>query len=88
MIIKIHNFYRVIVGVSEDTQGEHIVKASLEAVCFQIRDILEAMKKDCGVPLTKLQADGGMSRNNKLMQLQADLVGISVGLYFHLHKLQ
>lgn len=71
--------YRIICGITEDTQRGHIIRASMEAVCFQVRDILEAMHKDCGIPLTKLQVDGGMTCNNLLMQLQADLVGIPVG---------
>ncbi|XP_049785027.1 glycerol kinase isoform X1 [Schistocerca cancellata] len=67
-----------ICGISEDTTQRHIIRAALEAVCFQIRDILEAMNKDCGIPLQKLQVDGGMTSNNLLMQLQADLTGIPV----------
>nr|CAD7432256.1 unnamed protein product [Timema monikensis] len=68
----------VICGITEDTTQLHIIRAALEAVCFQTRDILEAMNKDCGIPLSKLQVDGGMTTNNLLMQLQADLIGISV----------
>ncbi|XP_012348994.1 glycerol kinase isoform X1 [Apis florea] len=68
----------VICGITEDTQQYHIVRAALEAVCFQTRDILEAMVKDSGTKLTTLQVDGGMTVNNLLMQLQADLTGISV----------
>lgn len=48
-------FFRVIVGISEDTDTSHIVKAALEAVCFQTRDILEAMAKDYGSSFTTLQ---------------------------------
>lgn len=51
----------------------------MEAVCFQTRDILEAMHKDTGVPLSELWVDGGMIKNNLLMQLQADLCGVPVG---------
>lgn len=68
----------VICGITEDTQQYHIVRAALEAVCFQTRDILEAMVKDSGTKLTTLQVDGGMTVNNLLMQLQADLTGINV----------
>ncbi|CAG2060995.1 unnamed protein product [Timema podura] len=71
----------VICGITEDTTQLHIIRAALEAVCFQTRDILEAMNKDCGIPLSKLQVDGGMTTNNLLMQLQADLIGISVSEY-------
>lgn len=72
-------FNRVICGITEDTQQYHIIRAALEAVCFQTRDILEAMIKDSGTKLTTLQVDGGMTVNNLLMQLQADLTGINVG---------
>ncbi|XP_063990803.1 glycerol kinase-like [Diachasmimorpha longicaudata] len=68
----------VICGITEKTTRAHIVKASLQAVCFQIRDILEAMTQDTGVTLKKLLADGAMSNNNLLMQMQADICGISV----------
>lgn len=43
-----------------------------------MRDILDAMAKDCGYPLVSLQVDGGMTSNNMLLQLQADLIGLSV----------
>ncbi|KMQ95878.1 glycerol kinase [Lasius niger] len=68
----------VICGITEDTEQYHIIRAALEAVCFQTRDILEAMVKDSGTKLTMLQVDGGMTVNNLLMQLQADLTGITV----------
>ena len=77
--------FRVICGITDETTKGHIVRAALEAVCFQIRDILEAMSKDCGLQLTKLQVDGGMTANNLLKQTQADLVGISVSEY-HSYK--
>ncbi|KAI9579153.1 glycerol kinase [Glossina fuscipes] len=68
----------IICGLSEDTTSEHVVRATLESICFQVRDILESMKKDCGIPLTKLMVDGGMTVNKLFLQLQSDLVGISV----------
>ncbi|XP_054281835.1 glycerol kinase isoform X2 [Macrosteles quadrilineatus] len=67
-----------LVGITEDTQQGHIIRATLEAICYQTRDILDAMNKDCGIPLTKLKVDGGMTGNNLLMQLQSDLCGIPV----------
>jgi glycerol kinase len=45
------------VGITEDTNSTHIVRAALDAVCFQTRDILEAMNKDYGSPLTHLQVN-------------------------------
>ncbi|CAH1107222.1 unnamed protein product [Psylliodes chrysocephalus] len=68
----------VIVGISEDTEACHIVRATLEAVCYQTRDILEAMNNDYGSTLSILQVDGGMTANPLLMQMQADLAGVTV----------
>ncbi|XP_023942686.1 glycerol kinase [Bicyclus anynana] len=68
----------VICGITEDTNESHIVRAALEAVCYQVRDILDAMNEDCGIPLQILKVDGGMTSNALAMQLQADLVGIDV----------
>ncbi|XP_032524346.1 glycerol kinase isoform X2 [Danaus plexippus] len=68
----------IICGLTAFTTKNHIIRAALEAVCFQTRDILEAMNKDCGMPLSKLHVDGKMTSNDLLMQLQADLIGIPV----------
>ncbi|XP_013178627.1 PREDICTED: glycerol kinase isoform X3 [Papilio xuthus] len=68
----------IICGLTAFTTKNHIIRAALEAVCFQTRDILEAMNKDCGMPLGKLHVDGKMAANHLLMQLQADLIGIPV----------
>lgn len=68
----------VICGITEETHDHHIIRAALEAVCFQTRDVLEAMVKDSRTNLTSLQVDGGMTVNDLLMQLQADLTGITV----------
>ncbi|XP_068624576.1 glycerol kinase 3 isoform X2 [Battus philenor] len=68
----------IICGLTAFTTKNHIIRAALEAVCFQTRDILEAMNKDCGMPLSKLHVDGNMTSNDLLMQLQADLIGIPV----------
>lgn len=68
----------VICGLTEDTSKEALVKAAMEAVCFQVRDILDVMNLECGVPLKRLLVDGGMTANNLLMQMQADLCGIPV----------
>lgn len=68
----------IICGLHEETERGHIVRAALEAVCFQVRDILDASNKDCGIPLKRLQVDGGMTSNSFLMQWQSDLVGIEV----------
>ncbi|GJQ79658.1 hypothetical protein Trydic_g5814 [Trypoxylus dichotomus] len=68
----------VICGITEDTQSSHIVRATIDAVCFQVRDVIEAMNKDYGAKLQSLQVDGGMTANSLLMRLQADLTGITV----------
>lgn len=68
----------VICGITEDTTSNHIVKAALEAVCYQVKDILDAMNEDCGIPLQLLKVDGGMTANSLVMQTQADLIGIDV----------
>jgi len=68
----------VICGITLDTQRGHLIRATLEAVCFQVRDILETMNRDCGIPLVTLQVDGGMTENKLLMQWQADFIGIDV----------
>ncbi|XP_060520699.1 glycerol kinase-like isoform X2 [Cylas formicarius] len=68
----------VICGLTEETKPGHLVKAALEGVCYQVRDVLEAMTLDCGFPLNKLLVDGGMTSNDYLMQMQADYCGIPV----------
>ena len=72
-------FYSVICGLTEETKPGHIVKGALEAVTFQVRDVLHAMALDCGYPLQNLLVDGGMTVNRLLMQMQADYCGIPVG---------
>lgn len=70
--------YRIICGLTGFTNKNHLIRAALEAICFQTRDILEAMHQDCGFVLNKLNVDGKLSGNNLLMQLQSDLCGIPV----------
>ena len=67
-----------LVGLTRGTGRAHIVRAALEAACFQTRDVIEAMQKDCSAPLTDLRVDGGMTENNALLQMQADILGIPV----------
>ncbi|XP_029414298.1 glycerol kinase isoform X1 [Nannospalax galili] len=68
----------IICGLTQFTNKCHIAFAALEAVCFQTREILDAMNRDCGIPLSHLQVDGGMTSNKILMQLQADILYIPV----------
>ncbi|MBM4464060.1 MAG: glycerol kinase GlpK [Chloroflexi bacterium] len=67
-----------IVGLTRYVRKEHLVHATLESICYQTKDVLEAMKKDSGVELTALKVDGGAVKNNYLMQLQADILGVEV----------
>ncbi|KAH6929652.1 hypothetical protein HPB50_003793 [Hyalomma asiaticum] len=68
----------IICGLTQFTTRAHIARATLEAVCFQVRDILDSMDRDSGTRLKQLLVDGGMAVNDLLMQLQADLLGIPV----------
>uniref|UniRef100_A0AAX7TDW8 glycerol kinase n=1 Tax=Astatotilapia calliptera TaxID=8154 RepID=A0AAX7TDW8_ASTCA len=68
----------IICGLTQFTNRNHLAFAALEAVCFQTREILDAMNQDSGVPLTQLKVDGGMTSNRLLMQLQADILCIPV----------
>lgn len=67
-----------LVGLSRFNHRGHLARATLEAICFQTRDVLEAMVKDSGVRLESLKVDGGATVNNTLMQLQADILGVNV----------
>jgi len=67
-----------IVGITRYTKREHIVHAALEAICYQTRDVLEAMMEDSGMRIAELRVDGGATVNNYLMQLQADISGVNV----------
>ena len=68
----------VICGITRGTTAAHIARAALEGIAFQTMDIVNAMEKDAGVPLAELKVDGGASRNNLMMQFQADILGASV----------
>lgn len=67
-----------IVGISRGTNNAHIARAALEAIAFQSMDVINAMILDAGVGLKELRVDGGASKNNLLMQFQADVLGQSV----------
>ena len=67
-----------IVGLTRYVTKEHIIRATLESICFQTRDVQGAMDADSGVPLTALKVDGGAVKNDLLMQMQADILGVSV----------
>jgi glycerol kinase len=67
-----------IVGMTRGTSKAHIARAALESIANQSADLLEAMQKDAAMPLTELRVDGGASRNDLLMQFQADVLGVPV----------
>lgn len=68
-----------IVGLTQYTTKAHIARSMLEAICFQTREVLDAMKKDASnLDLKVLRVDGGASNNNLLMQMQADILGLPV----------
>ncbi len=67
-----------IYGLSRGTTTAHIARAALEGIAFQTMDIVNAMEADAGVSLKELKVDGGASRNNLLMQFQADILGTEV----------
>ncbi|MEL6308072.1 MAG: glycerol kinase GlpK [Chloroflexota bacterium] len=67
-----------IVGLTRGSGKAHLVRATLESIAYQTRDVLEAMKSDSGLELPALRVDGGAVANNFLMQFQADILGVPV----------
>ncbi|MBX2894131.1 MAG: glycerol kinase GlpK [Cyclobacteriaceae bacterium] len=67
-----------IFGLTRDTGKDHIIKATLESLAYQTKDILNAMQEDAGIKLASLKVDGGACANNILMQFQADILGTAV----------
>ncbi len=66
----------VITGITRGTNNHHIIRATLESIAYQTRDILDAMKDDSGIGIKALKVDGGASWNNFLMNFQADILGV------------
>ena len=67
-----------LMGLGRDSKSGHMARAAIEAIAFQICDVLEAMEKVAGHELSALRADGGATRNDALMQFQADVLGRAV----------
>ncbi|MGH6655191.1 MAG: glycerol kinase GlpK [Actinocrinis sp.] len=67
-----------IVGLSRFNTNAHLARATLEAICYQTRDVVEAMQRDAGVRLDVLRVDGGVTANELAMQIQADVLGVPV----------
>ena len=67
-----------IVGLTRGTRREHLVRATLESIAYQTRDVVEAMEADSGIEIESLKVDGGAVKNNFLCQLQSDIVGSTI----------
>jgi glycerol kinase len=67
-----------IVGLTRGTSSRHIIRATLESIAYQTKDVLEAMQADSNSKLQSLRVDGGACANNFLMQFQADILGVKV----------
>jgi glycerol kinase len=68
----------VIVGLTRAATKAHLARAALEAICYQTREIMDAMSADSGVVLTQMRVDGGITNNSLCMQMQADILGIYI----------
>lgn len=67
-----------IIGIERGTTAGHIARATLDSMCYQTRDVVDAMQADSGVKLKELRVDGGAAINDGLMQFQADILGVKV----------
>jgi glycerol kinase len=67
-----------IVGLSRYNTNAHLARATLESICYQTRDVVEAMRQDSGVSLDVLRVDGGVTANELCMEMQADILGVPV----------
>ncbi len=67
-----------LVGLTRGTGREHLIRAALESIAYQTRDVVECLERDSGLALGTLRVDGGACRNDFLMQFQADLLGVPV----------
>jgi len=67
-----------ILGLTRGTTRNHLIRATLESIAYQTRDVLELMRAECGLDLCELRVDGGACANNFLMQFQADILGVPV----------
>ena len=65
-------------GLTRDTGKNHLIKATIEALAYQTKDVLNAMQNDAETELTSLKVDGGACKNNLLMQFQADMLNTKV----------
>ena len=68
----------VLVGITRGTTREHLIRATLESIAYQTRDVVECVQEDSGLTLPELRVDGGAAANDFLMQFQADVLGVPV----------
>jgi len=68
----------VIVGLTRAATKAHLARAALEAICYQTRDVMDAMMADSGVPMSEMRVDGGITSNSLCMQMQADIMGVDI----------
>lgn len=73
-----------IFGLTRGTRKSHLIRATLESLAYQTKDVLEAMQRDSGIELQSLRVDGGACKNNLLMQFQADMLGTEVQRPFNI----
>ncbi|MDO5690195.1 MAG: glycerol kinase GlpK [Tissierellia bacterium] len=67
-----------ILGITRGTKREHLVRATLESIAYQVKDVLEAMQEDAGIQLELLKVDGGAAKNDFLLQFQSDILNTQV----------
>ncbi|MFT5122029.1 MAG: glycerol kinase [Kiritimatiellia bacterium] len=68
----------LIIGLTRGTTRAHLVRAALEAICYQSRDVADTMQQECSIPLQELRVDGGAVVNPFIMQHQADMLGVNI----------
>ena len=68
----------MICGITRGTTQAHVARAVIESIAYQVRDVFDAMQEDAGIALRSLLADGGATRNDQLMQFQADILNCAV----------
>lgn len=73
-----HDARGVIVGLTRAATKAHLARAALEAICYQTRDVMDAMVADSGVAMKEMRVDGGITANSLCMQMQADIMGIEI----------
>ena len=67
-----------ILGLSRGAKKEHIIRATLESIAYQAKDVLSAMEEDSNILLKDLRVDGGASKNNFLLQFQSDILNVNI----------